>query len=113
MLLLVNHNLYASPLTLKCSTDTGEETVDLIIDVANHTMKWGIIEYNIVGTTDTYITAYQNSTKNVGGEVWVINRITGLYKRASVDIYFYKGQKPEEGTLKALTFEGHCGKQQF
>jgi hypothetical protein len=105
-------SLSANSIILKCKDSSGVSTADLTIDVAKRKMFWGSMEYDIVGVDDTYISAYQKPS-GVGGEIWVINRISGVYKRGSVGIYFSEDQKPDEGSFEAQTYQGHCGKQQF
>lgn len=103
----------AAPIVLQCSTSTGQKVADLTIDIDRETMKWGIVEYVIVQTNDTYITGYQKDA-DVGGEVWVINRVSGSYKRAAVGLYYDSNYSPgDEGTFKAQTYEGNCSRQQF
>lgn len=103
----------AAPVVLQCSTSAGQKVADLTIDIDRKTMKWGIVKYDIVQTNDTYITGYQKDA-DVGGEVWVINRVSGFYKRATVSLYYDSNYSPgDEGTFKAQTYEGNCSRQQF
>ena len=80
-------------------------------------MTWGEnTKYDIFHVNDLYISAYQRKNKNVGGEVWVINRITGNYKKAAVGIYYsrrFKFDDGDEGSFAAYIFEGRCTKPQF
>ena len=117
MELLLLPNAFADSVTLKCRDSDGSKTGDLEIDIGKRQIKWGAYEYQIVHLTDTYISAYliQNG---VGGEVYVINRITGEYKRGNVGIFYTKEQadayKPgDEGSFEAQIYQGRCGKQQF
>lgn len=72
----------AAPLTLKCKTAIG--IADLVVDIDNRTMRWGILKYEIRHVTDRYITAIHEHSDNVGAEVWVLDRTTGEYQRADV-----------------------------
>jgi len=103
----------AAPVVLQCFTSGGQKVADLTIDIDRGTMKWGVVEYDIVQADDTYITAYQKGA-DVGGEVWVINRISGSYKRAAAGLYYDSNYTPgDEGTFQAQTYEGNCSRRQF
>ena len=102
----------AEPITLKCFDSSGLATVDLSIDLDTKIITWGVTTYYITGVTDTYISAYEE-TDAVGGEVWVINRITGDYKRATVGIFYSSAQARDGGAFKALIYSSRCSKQQF
>ena len=71
----------AGSTVLKCVTQEGLDTVDLMVDIENNKMKWADTNYNIVHVSSEYITAYEE-TNAVGGEVWVMHRATGDYWRA-------------------------------
>lgn len=109
---------YAEPVTLKCVTDDGQQLPDLIINIEKRKMNWGnpaLLKYDIIHINETYITGLEKTFDQVGGEIWVINRATGEYKRASVGIFY---NSPEEfqkgnGSLEANTYEGRCYRQQF
>lgn len=103
----------ASPVTLKCVASNGQKVSDLTIDIARKEMIWGKhIQYDITHVDGLYISAYRKD--GIGGEVWVINRITGAYKRAAVGIHYTTPYKPgDKGSFKAQIHEGRCGKQQF
>jgi len=104
---------HAAPVVLQCATSEGQKVADLKVDIDRQIMNWGVIEYYIVQTDDTYITAYQKGA-DVGGEVWVINRVSGFYKRAAVGLYYDSSySKGDEGTFQAQTYEGKCSKRQF
>lgn len=87
---------------------------DLTIDIENRKLKWGPwSEYDIIDVSDTYISAYKKPN-GVGGEVWVINRVSGAYKRGLVGIYYTAKQQPgDKGSFEAKTYEGRCVKRQF
>jgi hypothetical protein len=103
----------ANEVTLKCVTDTGQKAADLKIDLDSNTMKWAHLEYEIYHSSDLYISAYQKS-KDIGGEVWVINRVTGEYKRSAVGMYCNSDcGKNDTQVLLTQSYEGRCIKQQF
>ena len=104
---------FADSVTLKCTTDTGVKAADLIIDLQNSKMHWAHYIYDIFYADDTYISAYRKPT-NLGGEVWVINRITGEYKRSAVDEFCATDCSPgDKQVLLSQTYGGRCTKQQF
>lgn len=106
-------HVYGQPVVLKCMTDTGQETVNLAIDLKSKTLKWGATTYDIIGVTDNYISAYQRPFADVGGEIWVINRNTGYYKRGSVGMTFSEGETEAQARLTGDVYSGRCVKQQF
>ena len=102
---------YAKPITLKCTTSKGEPAADL---EAGH-MKWGTTNYTIINKSDRYISAYLNTQPDeIGGEIWVLDRISGSYKRASVAMLM-KGEEysPESAVLEATTYYGRCNAPQL
>jgi len=103
----------ADPTVLKCVTSDGQDAADLRIDLERKTMQWGGSTYNIIHVTDKYISAYEKTADSVGGEVWVIDRRSGEYKRGCVGMFFGKGETAEQARLTANTFSGRCVKQQF
>lgn len=104
----------AQEITLNCFTDDGQEASDLTIDLDAGTMSWGTLStYTIRHSNDTYISAYEDLPNDrVGGEIWVINRITGEYKRGRVGNYC-AGQACDDVKLNAFVYEGRCSKPQF
>jgi hypothetical protein len=105
---MASHVCLAAPLVLKCKTDTGTPTPDLTIDLDNRTMSWGPAKYEIRSVTDRYITAIQE-TNRVGAEVWVLDRTTGEYQRAYVEMTqraVQGGIAPPE--LTSAAYRGTC-----
>jgi hypothetical protein len=101
---------YGAPLTLKCTTSEGTPSVDLVVDVENNTLMWGLSRYRIHSVDERYISAYLDSNDRVGGETWVLNRVTGEYLRADVSITWPTpaAVKSEPGKLTADTYSGRC-----
>ena len=107
----------AAPVTFKCTTAEGTSAADLVIDIEKRTMAWGITKYTIHAVDDRYISAYENSKGAVGGEVWVLNRISGEYLRASVFIGWDSleaarkaAETKEAGKISAQTSSGKCAR---
>ena len=119
MVLLASAGANAAPVTFKCFDSSGVPTVDLVVDVEKRTMNWGpAARYRIRAVDDAYITAYEdNPSSSVGGEVWVLNRNSGEYLRASVFVGFteaqverWKKDRSVTGTLTASTYRGKCNR---
>ena len=108
----------AEPTVLKCLDAKGSKVSDLVVDLSANKMRWGTaLKYNIKGLTDRYISAYQQEhPASVGGETWVLDRITGEYLRGSVYIacLIFDPDRPAKCLSKKLvskTFRGRCGKK--
>lgn len=107
---------FAEGITLGCSTSRGEPTPDLHVDLGAKTVSWGILSYRITSITDRYISAYSvGSPTEVGGESWVLDRVSGDYKRAAVAILYtqFVGSVPVNPTLEANTYTGKCTPKLF
>ena len=103
----------AATITFKCTTAEGDPAADLVVDTANQTMMWGSTKYVIHAINDRYISAYQKSLSEVCGKVWVFNRITGEYLRASVHIGWDSPEaikRNDPGKLTAITYRGKCSR---
>lgn len=98
--------------TLKCIAEDGTPVSDLAIDFQNKTMKWGQSSvYSITSMNDRYISAYQNTYGEVGGETWVLDRITGKYIRAAVELFC--GSDCTSSKLGSAVYRGICSKGAF
>jgi SLT domain-containing protein len=120
ILMILSLPVAAEEVVLKCTTSEGHPTEDLRLDIENRKMVWGYREYSskydIYHVDDTYISAYEKprNQHQVNGDVWVINRITGEYRRASAGIFYTKEDTAfKNGVLGTNTYSGTCGKQQF
>lgn len=112
-LLLTLTPAIAKPYLLKCTTKSGEPAADLIVDLERRVMTWGMAvpNYIITKITDRYITAIENEdvmASNVGGEVWVLGRVTGDYQRASVGMFCKDASCRTGFELEANTYFGRC-----
>jgi hypothetical protein len=103
----------AHPVILKCTTSNGEPAADLKVDIANHRMSWDALNYKITHITDRYITAIDTKllNANVGGEVWVLDRVNGKYKRALVVMGCPDPICSNGPRLAALTYVGRCSQR--
>lgn len=112
-LFMMAGNSLAEPVVLKCVTSDGLDASDLTIDLEQKELRWGGTKYDIIHVNDKYISAYERVGDNVGGEIWVIDRRSGEYKRGCVGMFFSKGETAKQARLKAITYSGRCVKQQF
>ena len=103
----------AKPYILKCMTDKGQPIADLSVDLDEKVMLWAGTRYRITTETDRYITgisANDSSVPPVGGEVWVLDRVSGQYKRAMVGMYYRHGTPPSGPFWEADTNSGRCSR---
>lgn len=120
LIILFPVSVISAPVTLKCITNAGVETADLYVDYENKLIFRGnaVSKYEIVGLTGEYITAYKRPTKPsgknlpldevIGGEVFVLDRVTGNYIRGSVNMVWFVGEKPEDAKLRGHIYRGKC-----
>ena len=75
-----------SEITLFCKNSNGIKMSPLVINFEKNTAKWGHPEnYEILYKTDEWITLFQKDNyKKIGGELAVINRLNGEYKRVAI-----------------------------
>jgi hypothetical protein len=109
--LLVVGPAHSAPLILKCTDSSGQPVADLQVDLAGREMRWSILRYRITQLSDRYISALQlTAPSDVGGEVWVLDRVTGRYTRASVAVLAtgFSGNQPVNPRLEASTYTGTC-----
>lgn len=101
----------AGAVTLKCTDQSGQPVADLQVDVGAGEMRWSIISYRITQQDERYISATEiTEADRVGGEVWVLDRVTGQYTRAAVAILasqFAEG-RPIDPKLQASIYSGTC-----
>lgn len=97
---------------LQCKTDDGAQASRLVLDLNKRTMLWGTsTEYRITGITRQFVTAvevrWMGAPRRVGNEVWVMDRKSGKYWRASV---FETCAVPDctRKNVEARTFKGVC-----
>jgi len=95
-----------------CTTVEGYALVDLVIDLDKKVVKRSAQDYTISNVTEQYITgidSYNNNLPPVGGEIMVLNRFTGDFKRAWVGM-FCKEPSCEGGAtvLRMDTQSGKC-----
>lgn len=102
----------AAPTTLQCRTDTGAQVSQLVLDLKKRRMRWGIsTDYKIIHLTKRFITAvevgWMGAPRKVGSEIWVIDRASGAYWRASIyEVCAVADCKDKN--VEARTFKGVC-----
>jgi hypothetical protein len=115
--LSVSASAFANPYVLKCTDENGSPIVDLTVDIDRLVMTFGWAKPNYIITkiTDRYITALEDQhvmTTAVGGEVWVLDRVTGEYKRGGVAMLCDYGCK-DGAKLTTYTYFGKCARPMF
>jgi hypothetical protein len=88
------------------------------VDIDKRSMAWGdYAQYRIHALDDRHISAYQINASGVGGEVWVLNRVSGEYLRATVFVGYSSAEaarkaaeKNDSGRPSAQTYRGKCSK---
>ena len=80
-------------------------------------MTWGKTpSYIIIKITDRYITAIENQnviTTDVGDEIWVLDRVSGDYKRATVGMYCNDASCNSRTQLDVGKYFGRCVRPMF
>ena len=106
---------FGEPIKLKCKPDGLTDFIaDLSIDIEKGVLAFGSYPtpYKIVQQSNEYITAFEETNSSeVGGEIWVHNRITGRYLRAGVGIYC--NSDGENCSMQTGTWEGICKRNLF
>ena len=107
----------AKPYVLKCTTSDGQPSADLTIDLDQRVMTWGKTpSYIIIKITDRYITAIENQnviTTDVGDEIWVLDRVSGDYKRATIGMYCNDASCNTGKHLDVGKYFGRCVRPMF
>ena len=102
-------------ITLFCKTSNGINMhKPLVINFAKNTANWGFPQtYEILYKTDEWITLFQKDTyKNIGGELAVINRLNGDYKRVAISD-FCKDDLCKSTSVSNGYYSGTCYQQKF
>jgi hypothetical protein len=110
LLLLLATDAEANPIALKCTTSSGLPAADLVVDLEAKQMTWAASTYRITDISERYISAYLETPPNyVGGEVWVLDRISGDYKRAAIAMFLRSKNSPlSSAKLGAAVNTGRC-----
>jgi hypothetical protein len=114
----------AEPYALKCTLEGDKNATDpninVTVDLDHKVLTFGAIEYTITHITDRYITALINLpdffNKIVGAQIFVLDRVTGNYKIASVSMICDPPTTGEDvrkycqnrAHLDAMTSSGRC-----
>ena len=86
----------------------------LIINFQKNIATWGSPDpYEIAYRTDEWITFFQKDTFNkIGGEVAVLNRLTGEYKRAVI-ADFCTDRTCQSKRVSNASYTGSCNPQKY
>jgi hypothetical protein len=98
---------------LRCRLSNGEAAPNFSINIAAKTIVRGSSTYEITSLGETYITAFATGWNGIGGEVLVLNRITGDYQRASVSMVCNTFLNCGTTKLEMLKFTGKCQRPQL
>ena len=117
LMLLVSTVSTAEPITFTCVSDSYPHPVNLAIDLEKKLMYWGglsirdPIRYSIHHVNDQYISA-NRGLNETGGEIWVIDRVSGECWRSSIGIKWAREaiEDKQPGILSSDTFHGVCRK---
>ena len=114
--MLASSFLYAqNEITLYCKTKDGITIkTPLVINYSKNVIKWmGTDPYVIQFKTDEWVTFFQkNEYSQIGGEVAVLNRLTGEYIRIAIADYCRdEGCKTKK--VDVGEFRGTCFQQKY
>ena len=103
-----------SEITLFCKNSNGIKMSPLVINFEKNTASWGRPNnYEILYKTDEWITLFQKDTyKNIGGELAVINRLNGEYKRVAISD-FCQDELCKSTSVSNGYYFGTCLQQKF
>ena len=102
-------------ITLLCKTTEGLSVKSpLVINFANNTAKRiGFETYEILYKTDEWVTLFQRDSYNkIGGEIAVINRLNGEYKRVGISD-FCSDELCKSKRVSNGYYSGICYQQKF
>jgi hypothetical protein len=118
--------VHAEPVTLTCHSFSRSEVVDIRIDVANKEF-WvlnkvsGDRKLAIIDEAGPYVVAMENMVDNAtrdkskfdkhGVGAWILNRVTGTYRRARAILLCRDGRCPQ--TPSSLASWGECKRKLF
>ena len=104
--------LYAETVNLKCKVNESNSNVNAKINIDEGFMEFGWIKYNITSVTETYITGiYIEEDDNVGGDIWVLNRIEGTYLRSYNWLSCVDDNCKKKRQLSSGVYSGSCKKK--
>ena len=84
-LLLVFQPVFAKPVLLSCTSSTGANP-RVEIDLDANTGMFGSIPYVVTSADGDLVTMTMRDKQSVGGEIFVIDRGTGEWRRVSIHI---------------------------
>ena len=111
---VISQPVSAEVIKLLCKYEGGTEfNIDLKIDLNKKVLEWARVlnSHEIVSVTESHITAIEFKDP-LGGEVLVLDRISGRYWRAMV-ANFCMGNGCEKTQVLSDTSDGVCKKQLF
>ena len=107
--LFFSSSVLAETINLKCKVNETNSSINAKVNIDEGFMEFGWIKYDITSVTDEYITGFQ--TEDVGGDIWVLNRIDGNYLRSFNWITCVDNNCEKKRELDAGIFSGNCNKK--
>ena len=119
---------FAEKINLSCKCDSCDKyEIPLKLDLQQKVFTFGIgdiWEYEIRTITERFITTFQtkwrNQEREIGGEIFVLDRETGRYHRAIIDKHCKENYVKNNGKwecpnifINSNTLEGECKNKLF
>jgi hypothetical protein len=101
----------ANAMVFKCNaTWDGPITQTITVDLVERWMKWGQTgnPYKIISLNERYITGLQDEGEKPGGELWVMDRLSGEYWRAGVSLGRTALTPEPTEAMSSNTYHGKC-----
>ena len=115
LLLTATLTFAQSEVKLICKTSSGEAMATWIINFEKNTAKLGMHPelYDIAYKTDEWITMFQKDSYNqIGGEIAILNRLTGEYKRVAIS-NFCTDMTCQSKRVSNAYYTGNCHQQKY
>jgi hypothetical protein len=110
-LFMIAGSVFPQPVVLKRITSDGQDALDLTIGLRKKALMGNYkVRHH---SRKLYISAYERAGNKVGGEIWVMDRRSGEYKRGFVGMLFNSGGTAKQARLTATIYSGRCIKRQF
>ena len=114
MLAFIALGINAQPTTLKCKSDAGFwYQADIKLNILERTFSHGVFKFDIVSLNEKFLTMIQNNVeRNVGGSIFVLNRITGDYQQTQIGYSCNGATHKDCQEIATDSDAGRCIKQQ-
>lgn len=105
--LTANFPAFADTIRLSCTSDDGASAGELVIDFSNNSFKHGEVSLTITENDPDYVTAIGTNSPSPGGQIWVIEKMTGRFARAFSGNICSSSSCSDE-MLTAFSMSGRC-----